>query len=61
MTRSGFALTFKRTVGVSPLNYLANWLMQIECELMQALGEPRFHRDAVGYDSEVLSVRSTES
>ena len=25
MSRSGFALTFKKTVGVSPMNYLTNW------------------------------------
>lgn len=35
MSRSGFALAFKKTVGMSPLAYLANWRMQIACELLQ--------------------------
>lgn len=53
MSRSGFALTFKRVVGVSPLIYLANWRMQIACELLQA-GEEKLAAIAaqVGYDSE---------
>ena len=53
MSRSGFALTFKRVVGISPLIYLANWRMQIACELLQA-GEEKLAAVAaqVGYDSE---------
>ncbi len=53
MSRSGFALVFKRTVGVSPLAYLANWRMQIACELLQE-GKESIATIAtdVGYDSE---------
>ncbi len=53
MSRSGFALVFKRTVGVSPLAYLANWRMQIACELLQK-GDQSIATIAtdVGYESE---------
>ena len=53
MSRSGFALVFKRIVGVSPLVYLANWRMQIACELLQE-GRQSIATIAtdVGYDSE---------
>jgi AraC-like DNA-binding protein len=53
MSRSGFAMTFKRVVGISPLSYLANWRMQMACELLQA-GEENLACIAaqVGYDSE---------
>ena len=52
MSRSGFALIFKTTVGVSPLVYLANWRMQIACELLQK-GDQSIATIAtdVGYDS----------
>jgi AraC-like DNA-binding protein len=36
MSRAGFALTFKKTVGVSPMVYLMNWRMQIACKLLEA-------------------------
>lgn len=36
MSRSGFALTFKKRVGISPMLYLMNWRMQIACELLRA-------------------------
>lgn len=53
MSRSGFALNFKKIVGVPPLVYLANWRMQIACELLQA-GDQSLAGIAtqVGYDSE---------
>lgn len=53
MSRSGFALVFKKTVGVSPLVYLANWRMQIACELLHE-GNQSIAATAseVGYDSE---------
>ena len=35
MSRSGFALVFKRSVGVTPLVYLMNWRMQIACDLLR--------------------------
>lgn len=53
MSRSGFALTFKKKVGVSPMDYLANWRMQVACELLQAGNESRSAiASAVGYASE---------
>ena len=53
MSRSGFALTFKKKVGVSPMIYLLNWRMQIACELLQA-GDKSLSAiaTAVGYSSE---------
>ena len=53
MSRSGFALTFKRKVGVAPMVYLMNWRMQIACELLQA-GDQALAAIAcaVGYGSE---------
>lgn len=53
MSRSGFALTFKKRVGISPMNYLMNWRMQIACELLQA-GDDSLYAiaTAVGYSSE---------
>lgn len=53
MSRSGFALTFKKAVGLSPLVYLANWRMQIACELLLTGDESLATIAAqVGYDSE---------
>ncbi len=53
MSRSGFALVFKKTVGVSPLVYLANWRMQIACELLLEGGKSiATIATCVGYDSE---------
>lgn len=53
MSRSGFALTFQRKVGVSPMVYLMNWRMQIACELL-ATGDQNLASIAsdVGYGSE---------
>ncbi len=53
MSRSGFALTFQKKVGVSPMVYLTNWRMQIACELLGA-GDQNLASIAgeVGYGSE---------
>jgi len=53
MSRSGFALTFKKKVGIAPLAYLLNWRMQIACELLQS-GDQAIASiaTAVGYGSE---------
>jgi AraC-like DNA-binding protein len=53
MSRSGFALTFKKKVGLSPLTYLMNWRMQIACELLRGGDESLFTiANAIGYSSE---------
>lgn len=53
MSRSGFAFTFKKKVGVAPMDYLANWRMQVACELLRA-GDDTISAvaSAVGYASE---------
>jgi transcriptional regulator GlxA family with amidase domain len=53
MSRSGFALTFQKKVGVSPMVYLMNWRMQVACELLEA-GDKSLALIAseVGYSSE---------
>ncbi len=53
MSRSNFALTFQKKVGVSPMVYLMNWRMQIACELLEA-GDQNLALIAgeVGYRSE---------
>lgn len=35
MSRSGFALIFKKKVGLTPMDYLKNWRMQIACDLLK--------------------------
>ena len=53
MSRSGFALTFRRKIGVTPMEYLTNWRIQIACELLEA-GNQNLASIAseVGYGSE---------
>ena len=53
MSRSGFALLFRKKVGVSPMVYLTNWRMQIACELLEA-GDQSLASIAstIGYSSE---------
>ena len=53
MSRSSFALTFQKKVGVSPIAYLTNWRMQIACELLES-GDLNLASIAaeVGYRSE---------
>jgi len=53
MSRSGFALNFKKQVGISPIDYLTNWRMQIACELLKSGGHNVSSvAGAVGYISE---------
>ncbi len=53
MSRAGFALNFKKRVGVAPIDYLTHWRMQIACELLQQgkLGLSEI-AGTVGYESE---------
>jgi AraC-like DNA-binding protein len=34
MSRSGFALSFRKKMGVAPMDYLLNWRMQVACDLL---------------------------
>ena len=53
MSRSGFALTFKKKVGVAPMDYLACWRMQAACERLQESNDSiAAVARAVGYASE---------
>ena len=53
LSRSGFALSFKKKVGIAPLDYLTNWRMQIACNLLRTDGRTVASvADAVGYESE---------
>ncbi len=53
MSRAGFALQFKRWVGVTPIDYLMNWRMQIARDLLEqgTLGLAEI-ASRVGYESE---------
>jgi AraC-like DNA-binding protein len=53
LSRAGFALNFKKWIGVAPMEYLTQWRMQMACELLQA-GDKRIAEvaSAVGYESE---------
>ena len=53
MSRSGFALTFRKKIGITPLVYLTHWRMQIACELLES-GDQSLASIAsdVGYSSE---------
>ncbi|SEO08749.1 AraC-type DNA-binding protein [Duganella sp. CF517] len=53
MSRSGFAVAFKKMVGVAPMDYLSSWRMQIACDLLRAEGASiAAAAHAVGYSSE---------
>lgn len=53
MSRSGFALNFKRHVGSAPMDYLTNWRMQTACELLRSTDQNiAAVANAVGYESE---------
>lgn len=53
MSRSGFALNFKKLVGTSPMDYLTHWRMQIACELLQSSSKSiSAVANTVGYESE---------
>ena len=53
MSRSAFALNFKKHVGVAPMDYLTNWRMHIAGDLLQS-GDHNIAdvAMAVGYESE---------
>jgi AraC-like DNA-binding protein len=53
MSRAGFALNFKKLVGVAPIDYLMHWRMQIARDLLQQgkLGLAEI-ASTVGYESE---------
>ncbi len=53
LSRAGFALNFKKWIGVTPMEYLTRWRMQLACELLQS-GDRRIAEvaSAVGYESE---------
>jgi AraC-like DNA-binding protein len=52
LSRAGFALNFKKWVGVTPMEYLTQWRMQIACELLQEDRRIAEVASAVGYESE---------
>lgn len=53
MSRSGFALTFRKRLGIAPMMYLLNWRMQIATELLRTTDQPLSSiASAVGYGSE---------
>lgn len=53
LSRSGLALSFKKMVGVAPMDYLTQWRMQVACELLQTTNESVASiANAVGYNSE---------
>jgi AraC-like DNA-binding protein len=53
MSRANFALNFKKRVGITPMEYLNSWRMQIACELLQdARRSVSDVAQAVGYDSQ---------
>jgi AraC-like DNA-binding protein len=53
MSRSGFALLFKKKVGVSPMDFLTHWRMQVACDFLQASDSSLAAiASAVGYGSE---------
>jgi AraC-like DNA-binding protein len=53
MSRAGFAFNFKKLIGVSPIEYLTHWRMQVACDLLQE-GKAGIVEiaNAVGYESE---------
>lgn len=53
MSRSGFASNFKEQIGVTPMEYLTHWRMQIACELLKS-GDQNVSAVAslIGYESE---------
>ncbi|HUB06798.1 MAG TPA: AraC family transcriptional regulator [Myxococcales bacterium] len=53
LSRAAFALNFKKWIGVTPMEYLTRWRMQLACELLQG-GDRRIAEVAssVGYESE---------
>lgn len=53
MSRSAFALPFKKVVGETPLEYLTNWRMQKATVLLREGDKKLFEvAKSVGYDSD---------
>jgi AraC-like DNA-binding protein len=53
LSRSGFALAFRKKVGLAPLEYLTNWRMQIACDLLKTDNYTvESVANAIGYESE---------
>jgi len=53
MSRSSFALKFKRAVGVAPLEYLARWRMLLAADRLESTGDPvSTVARGLGYESE---------
>jgi AraC-like DNA-binding protein len=53
MSRSAFALKFKRIVGASPMDYLTRWRMILAADKLVNTGEPISRlAPALGYESE---------
>jgi AraC-like DNA-binding protein len=53
LSRSGFALNFRKQIGIPPMDYLTNWRIQIACELLQNRQSSMYEvANAVGYESE---------
>jgi AraC-like DNA-binding protein len=52
LSRAGFALSFKKWIGVTPMEYLTQWRMQIACELLREDRRITEVASAVGYESE---------
>lgn len=53
MSRSGFALAFRKKVGMAPMDYLANWRMQVACDLLaDSAASLTSIASQVGYGSE---------
>ena len=53
MSRSAFALKFKRVVGASPMDYLTRWRMILAADRLANSGEPISRlAPALGYESE---------
>jgi AraC-like DNA-binding protein len=52
LSRAGFALNFKKCIGVTPMEYLTQWRMQIARELLQEDKRIAEVASAVGYESE---------
>jgi AraC-like DNA-binding protein len=53
MSRSSFAAVFKQKVGISPMDYLTHWRMQIACDLLGDGKDAMINiATAIGYSSE---------
>jgi AraC-like DNA-binding protein len=53
LSRSGFALSFKKKAGLAPLDYLTHWRMQIACNLLDSADQTVASvANSVGYESE---------